>query len=108
MQKFNFEKVFGDIASNGIVLRILILCGVLTLSLTVVGGVLVCFQATQTERKLLAKIVKQYAEDCSERLTDVENGKCEPLLLKIVPWLLCVGVLFLTAGIVVNAVCPGL
>lgn len=80
--------VFGDIASNGIVLRILILCGVLTLFLTVVGGVLVCFQATQTERKLLAKIVQQYAEDCSERLTDVENGKCEPLLLKTVPWLL--------------------
>lgn len=99
--------VFGDIGSSGTVLRVLIICGVLSLSLTVVGGVLVCCQATQIERKVLARIVSRYAEGNCKRLNDAEGPKWYGLLLRIVPWLLCVGVLFLAAGIVVSAVSPG-
>lgn len=99
--------VFGDMKSSNMILRILIVCGVLSLSLTVVCGLIASYQILQSERELLVKILRLRSEGTLSSVVDRPSPKLCEFFAKSVPWLMCSGVLFLAAGIVLTALSPG-
>ncbi len=90
--------VFGDLSGLSTLPRILTLSGVLFLCLTVLVGVLFCFWTIVMQQKELENCIKQYREENY----DLEELYVHPVYVwfaRIFPWLLCAGILLLTASV---------
>ena len=93
--------VFGDTSSQCMSLRVLTVCGVLFLLLSVLVGVCFCFWSVSMLCKELENAQRQYRA----RNTHLEELPVSPvygILAKVFPWLLSLGVLLLSASIVLS------
>ena len=93
--------VFGDMSQGSILLRCLTVASVLFLLLTVLAGVCFCFWLVSMLCKELENAQRQYRA----RNTHLEELPVSPvygILAKVFPWLLSLGILLLSASIVLS------
>lgn len=93
--------VFGDTSSQCMSLRVLTVCGVLFLLLSVLVGVCFCFWSVSMLCKELENAQRQYRA----RNTHLEELPVSPvygILAKVFPWLLSLGILLLSVSIVLS------
>lgn len=91
--------VFGDMSQGSMLLRCLTVASVLFLLLTVLAGVLYCFLQYRLKLKALSNCLRQYQEDSFGVVGQVPSPTAS-WLAKVFPWLLCVGILLLSASAV--------
>ena len=91
--------VFVDMSQESMFLRCLTVASVLFLLLTVLVGVLYCFLQYKLKLKALSNCLRQYQEGTLNVVGQV-SSPIALLLAKVFPWLLCVGILLLSASAV--------
>lgn len=91
--------VFVDMSQESMFLRCLTVASVLFLLLTVLAGVLYCFLQYKLKLKALSNCLRQYQEGTLNVVGQV-SSPIALLLAKVFPWLLCVGILLLSASAV--------
>lgn len=91
--------VFGDMSQGSILLRCLTVASVLFLLLTVLAGVLYCFLQYKLKLRALSNCLRQYQEDSLDVVGQVSSPIASGLA-RIFPWLLCIGILLLSASAV--------
>ena len=91
--------VFGDMSQGSILLRCLTVASVLFLLLTVLAGVLYCFLQYKLKLRALSNCLRQYQEDSLDVVGQV-SSPIASWLARIFPWLLCIGILLLSASAV--------
>ncbi len=90
--------VFGDISPRCMSLRILTVCGVLFLLLSVLVGVWFCFWSVSMHRSELENALRQYRAR-NPHLEELPVSPVYGMLAKVFPWLLSIGILLLSASI---------
>lgn len=93
--------VFGDTSSECMFLRVLTVCGVLFLLLSVLVGVWFCFWSVSMLCKELENVQLQY-QARNPHLEELPVSPVYGILVKAFPWLLSLGILLLSASIVLS------
>lgn len=91
--------VFGDMSQGSMLLRCLTVSSVLFLLLTVLSGVLYCFLQYKLKLKALSNCLRQYQEGSFDVVGQIASPTAS-WLARIFPWLLCIGILLLSASAV--------
>lgn len=91
--------VFGDMSQGSILLRCLTISSVLFLLLTVLSGVLYCFLRYRLSVRAALRVLAQYRAGCDSAL-EATSSPVVSWLGRVFPWLLCLGILLLSASAV--------
>lgn len=91
--------VFGDMSQESTPLRYLTISSVIFLLLAVLSGVLYCFLQYKLRIQGLVNVLRQYQAGNFDVLGETSSPAAS-LLARAFPWLLCIGILLLSASAV--------
>ncbi len=92
-------SVFGEVPASNTLLRYLTVSSVLFLLLTVLAGVMYCFLRVRLDLQSLQTCVRQYQEGHGS-FSGETSLPILGWLAGVFPWLLCLGILLLSASVV--------